>query len=404
MLNWLNRFSIFAYLDNNEYPGLYNRFELLAGTQAQEVYTSQNALRAAAGKHWLLGHLNYDLKNELHPRLHSSLPAYFDNALLTFFRPGIVLYIPYGTQELVIESETLLPEEVWQQIMDEAIGDEDKLPDVSFTRNFTEVEYVAAVQEVQRHITDGDCYELNLCVGALAAAPQLPVLQAYKALNRRNPAPFSCLYRQGVHWLLSSSPERFLYKEGNAVIAQPMKGTMRRGKDSAEDALLKEQLVSDEKERAENVMIADLMRNDLARHCITGSVTAVNLFGVQTFPTVHTMVSTIKGMVAEGTPPVDVVLDAFPMGSMTGAPKHIVMQLIESIEHSRRELYSGALGYITPEGDFDFNVVIRSLLYNEDSGKLSYHTGGAITIDSVPQKEWDEVQLKAMALEGIFRS
>lgn len=403
MLNWVNRFSIFAYLDNNTYQGLYNRFELLLAAQATERYTSIEALQSVAGKHWLLGHLNYDLKNRLYPKLESRLPSYFDNEQLSFFRPGVVMYIPYGRAELIIESEQELPEVLWQQVIAEAAHIAADIPQVSFSRNFSKTEYINAVHSVQQHITEGDCYELNLCVGALARADRLPALQVYHALNLQNPAPFSCLYRQEANWLMSSSPERFLYKDGDTIIAQPMKGTTHRGVTPAEDEMLKAQLVADEKERAENIMIADLMRNDLAKHCRTGIIEAVELFGVQTFPTVHTMVSTIKGSLDPVAGLADILLDAFPMGSMTGAPKHIVMQIIEETEHSQRELYSGAVGYITPGGDFDFNVVIRSLLYNEHTGHLSYHTGGAITIDSIPEKEWAEVQLKAFALERIFK-
>lgn len=403
MLNWVNRFSIFAYLDNNSYKGLYNRFELLVAAQATAQYTDIAALKYATGKHWLFGHLNYDLKNQLHPRLESKLPEYFGNELLSFFRPGIVMYIPYGREALVIESEQELPEQLWQQVIAEATAIPAGIPPASFTRNFSEAEYINAVHSVQQHIIEGDCYELNLCVGAVADAVQLQAVHVYHTLNQQNPAPFSCLYRQDAHWLMSSSPERFLYKDGDTVIAQPMKGTIRRGVTPAEDEALKVQLAADEKERAENIMIADLMRNDLAKHCKTGSIEAVELFGVQTFPTVHTMVSTIKGKLDQQAAIADLILDAFPMGSMTGAPKHIVMQIIEETEHSKRELYSGAVGYMTPEGDFDFNVVIRSLLYNEQTGRLSYHTGGAITIDSIPEKEWAEVQLKALALEAIFK-
>lgn len=403
MLNWVNRFSIFAYLDNNQYQGLYNRFEVLLAADARNIYSDRAALSAAIGRGWLFGHLNYDLKNELYPGLQSRLPAYFDNTPFTFFQPGIVVYIPFGTTELVIESEQQLPDDIWAALLQAPGSIPAATPSVHFKRNFSKEAYQDTVRRVQEHILDGDCYELNLCVGASASVDALDTLSVFHKLNTQNPAPFSCLYRQQQHWLMSSSPERFLYKQDLAIMAQPMKGTIRRGADDAEDAVLKERLAGDEKERAENVMIADLMRNDLAKHCQTGSIEAIELFGVQTFPTVHTMVSTIKGVLADEDKALELILDAFPMGSMTGAPKHIVMQLIEQLEHSKRELYSGTVGYFTPGGDFDFNVVIRSLLYNEVSGILSYHTGGAITIDSLPGKEWEEVLLKALALERIFQ-
>ncbi len=201
---------------------------------------------------------------------------------------------------------------------------------------------------------------------------------------------------------MCASPERYLHKDGRTILSQPIKGTARRDKDGAIDKQIKEVLRNDIKERAENVMIVDLVRNDLARCCETGSVQVDELFGVYTFPQVHQLISSVSGTMRAGKPFTDVIRYSFPMGSMTGAPKYKVMQLIEQYEQSRRGLFSGTVGYITPTGDFDFNVIIRSLFYNEAEKRLSYQTGGAITYDSNPGKEWDEMRLKAWALERIF--
>jgi para-aminobenzoate synthetase component 1 len=202
--------------------------------------------------------------------------------------------------------------------------------------------------------------------------------------------------------MMCASPERYLHKHGNTILSQPIKGTARRGTDTGSDNEIKTALQSSIKDRAENVMIVDLVRNDIARSCKTGSVKVEELFGIYTFPQVHQMISTITGQLKEEEPFTNAIRYSFPMGSMTGAPKVKVMELVEKYEHSRRELFSGTVGYISPEGNFDFNVIIRSLFYNAATRYLSYQTGGAITYDSTPEQEWEEMRLKAWALEKIF--
>lgn len=203
---------------------------------------------------------------------------------------------------------------------------------------------------------------------------------------------------------MCASPERYLFKDGVKVLSQPIKGTARRDADVTIDSQIKQELRNSIKDQAENVMIVDLVRNDLARSCETGSVHVDELFGIYSFPQVHQMISTVSGELKPGVPFTNAIHYSFPMGSMTGAPKIKVMELIELYEQQRRELFSGTVGYINPEGDFDFNVVIRSLFYNAATQYLSYQTGGAITYDSDPMKEWEEMRLKAWALERIFSS
>ena len=214
-------------------------------------------------------------------------------------------------------------------------------------------------------------------------------------MNKKASAPFSCFYKIDDKYLLCASPERFLAKHGTKIIAQPIKGTVKKGRTEAENTDLIEQLQNDEKERAENVMIVDLVRNDLAKTAKPGSVKVEELFGIYSFNTVHQMISTVVSEVNSDVHPVDILKAAFPMGSMTGAPKVMVMQTIEQYENFKRGLYSGAVGYITPDGDFDFNVVIRSVLYNSKNKYISVPVGGAITFDSIAEKEWEEILLKA---------
>jgi len=224
----------------------------------------------------------------------------------------------------------------------------------------------------------------------------------FNALNALSPAPFAAYYRLDDKYMICASPERYLRKRGGNLLSQPIKGTARRDTDLVKDEQIKAELRNDIKERAENVMITDLVRNDLARCCEPGSINVDELFGVYTFPQVHQLISTVSGTMRLGVPFTDAIRYSFPMGSMTGAPKYKVMQLIDKYECSRRELFSGTVGYICPDGDFDFNVIIRSLFYNQSTKYLCYQTGGAITYDSLPEKEWDEMRLKAWALERIF--
>jgi len=223
----------------------------------------------------------------------------------------------------------------------------------------------------------------------------------FKQLSRQASAPMSAFVKMKDQYMLSASPERFLKKQGEQLIAQPMKGTCKRGKTSKEDEALKKQLQQSIKERAENIMIVDLMRNDLTKSAQLGSIEVENLFQIQSFKGFHTMISTIKANIRKGVHWVDAIKNAFPIGSMTGAPKVKVMEHIEQYEQSKRGFYAGAVGYCTPTGDFDFNVIIRSILYNSLKQYLSFQTGGAIVYDSLAEEEWEETNLKA---QNIFLS
>jgi len=259
-------------------------------------------------------------------------------------------------------------------------------------------EYRRIVEAIRRHIIEGDIYEMNLCQEFYAEGVDLAPLAVFERLNALGKAPFSALLRWGDRWVLSASPERFLKKSGDQLLSQPIKGTRGRGGTPEEDARLRADLADSEKDRAENVMIVDLVRNDLARHCLPGSVRVDELFGIYSFETVHQMISTVRGTLKPGEHPVDALRDAFPMGSMTGAPKVMAMELIERYERTRRGVYSGAIGYCTPGGDFDFNVVIRSILYNAAARYLSVQVGGAIVYDSSPDQEYEECLVKSAAM------
>lgn len=351
---------------------------------------------------WLFGYLAYDLKNEIEPKVFNKNNSHVDGVKFPtahFFRPKHVVQLK--NDQLIIES-TENPEKIFESIL--SITIEETIPiSKSFPKHrMTKNEYLQSVKQLKSHILNGDVYEVNFCQEFFVENFHFDPCTLFNRLNEISPAPFSCFLKHADHYLLCASPERFLKKEGDKVTSQPMKGTLARN-DSEEELLLMEKLRNDPKERAENVMIVDLVRNDLARSSVPGSVKVDELFGIYSFPNVYQMVSTVSSTLRPDTHFTDAIKNAFPMGSMTGAPKIKAMQLIDQYEKTKRGLFSGAAGFITPEGDFDFNVVIRSFLYNATTQYLSFQTGSAITFDSIPEKEYEECLLKAKALIAALK-
>ena len=352
---------------------------------------------------WWFGFLSYDLKNEIE-KLESSRPDGLDAPLLSFFRPAFVLRHEGSALEVLFDPSRNEPEEArsWgEAAINFQSHSESVHPPVAWSRRITKDEYLLAVKSLQKHIRLGDIYEVNFCQEFYAQAPDFDMISAYRRLCESTAAPFSCFYRSEDFSLACGSPERFLRKQGEVLRSQPIKGTAPRGQSEEEDLLIRATLAEDRKERAENVMIVDLVRNDLSRVAQRGSVEVEELFGVYTFRTVHQLISTVNAKVRPEASFVDVMRATFPMGSMTGAPKIRAMELIEKYEARRRGLFSGAVGYITPEGDFDFNVVIRSLQYQSRNNYLSMMAGGAITAASDPLKEFEESELKARAVLAV---
>lgn len=365
-----------------------------------KAWQQLSAFRERVSNKWVFGYLSYELKDSLPGNLVSENSNLLDLSLMRFFCPEIVLEWMDGqsvaqvhfvqnsrTEHLLGELARLLSSQT----------NESELPVINFEQNVTEPEYIARVENIKSHIQRGDIYELNYCIPFDARVEKLATAKLFNRLNERTSAPFSVYYSDSNHVLMCGSPERFLQKRGNILRAQPIKGTIRRGSGSGDDALI-EQLRNDPKERAENVMITDLVRNDLSRVAAPQSVKVDELCGIYTFKTVHQMISTITAQLADDKTAVDALEATFPMGSMTGAPKIRAMQIIEENEIRRRGLYSGSFGYFEPNGDFDFNVVIRSMIYNKLNSQLSFEVGSAITSLSDPKKEYEECLLKAEAL------
>jgi para-aminobenzoate synthetase component 1 len=415
LLDWACTFPIAVYLDSNEYPAdQHSCWECLVATGAAALFQAP-AGDAFAGfktfaqqkKDWLFGGFGYDLKNELE-RLQSGHPDRIGFPDLFFFQPETVAGIRRAAAgshwEIEIHTLSLPPRLVWEAIQAQTPAAPEPGDTIALRPRIPKAEYLNTVAAIRQHIIDGDVYEMNLCQEFYAEQVQIQPAPTFRRLNNLTRAPFAAYLRwQGRH-LLCASPERFLRKEGSTLVSQPIKGTRRRHPDPGTDALVRQELAQSQKDRAENVMIVDLVRNDLARHCLPGTVRVEELFGVYSFQTVHQLISTVAGTLRPGAHPLDALRDAFPMGSMTGAPKVMAMDLIERYERSRRGLYSGALGYCTPEGDFDFNVVIRSILYHEGAQYLSCQVGGAIVYDSVPEQEYEECLVKAAAMRKALEN
>lgn len=406
IFHWANQFEYCCCLDNNNYSDRFHNFEcLIAADAVKHLFFQENIFEELKyfyekEKNWLFGFFSYDLKNQIE-KLSSNNFDGIKFPLAHFFVPKYLIEIK--TDRVVFHIHDQDAEKIFDGILEIQLNISLKNGSKNVIRQRTsKSEYFQNVLAIQNHILEGDVYEMNYCQEFFIEDAEINPLEIFTELNKVSLAPFSCFYKLKDKFLLCASPERFLKKTGDKIISQPIKGTIRRGKDEKEDEILKLKLKNDLKEQAENVMIVDLVRNDLARSSRAGSVKVEELFGIYTFEQVHQMVSTISSEKRNVTHFIDAIKNAFPMGSMTGAPKIMAMELIEKYEKTKRGLYSGSVGYITPNGDFDFNVVIRSILYNLANKYLSFQVGGAIVYDSVPEKEYEECLLKAKAMMKIL--
>ena len=404
MLNWASRFNIFCFMDHNHYAVDPHRYEcvLAAGVEATAPYRPDGDLSALDAflkkEQWAFGHISF----EEGYRFFNMPPDREDPVgfpLYYFFHPQYTLYIK-GDQ-LHIEGPDA--DNVYREVMAEKEAAPMNPLALSIQQRLSRDEYIQKIKALQGHILRGDCYEINFCQEFYAEGVTIDPVGVFRKLNALSPNPFSALYKLEDKYLLCASPERFLYREGSRIVSQPIKGTARRAKgNEVEDELLKESLRQNAKERAENVMVVDLVRNDLSRVCREGSVRVDELFGVYTYPQVHQMISTVSGVLEEGCSFPHIIAATFPMGSMTGAPKKRVMELIRDYERGSRGIFSGTVGYINPAGDFDFNVVIRSIMYNASTHYLSYQVGSGITFYCDAEKEWEECLLKGEAIKKVL--
>ncbi|MGZ3974681.1 MAG: anthranilate synthase component I family protein [Flavisolibacter sp.] len=389
-------------MDNQDYSIQPHRYECLLAAGTYE-YISSGRLKELdtflKKNKWVFGHLSYDLKDSIH-HLEGTKKNMIGFPDFYFFIPRYLFQLK--GQELSIEGEDC--EQVYRTMLEwecKPGGVQDLLIQQRLTRRG----YIEKIQELKKHIVRGDCYEINFCQEFYAEEAEIDPVATFQNLVAISPNPFSAFYKLDHRYLLCASPERFIAKKGAQIFSQPMKGTSKRDLTSTHrDEMLKRALEQSGKERSENVMVVDMVRNDLAKVCRESSVKVDELFGVYTYPQVHQMISTISGDLKENTEFSEIIEAMFPMGSMTGAPKHRVMELIDKYEDSHRGIFSGSVGYISPGGDFDFNVVIRSIMYNAANRYLSYQLGSGITFYSEPEKEWEECLLKGEAIKKVLTS
>ena len=408
LLYWANQFREVVLLDSNAYHQKYSTYDAVlavdALTSLQTDYN--NAFQdlqqyQSQTKDWLFGYLSYDLKNDIE-ELHSNN---FDGLIfpdLFFFQPK-KLFLIKGNQ-VEIQYLRMCDDEIesdFEEIRSITPITHYPLP-ININQRISKDNYILKVSKMLEHIQRGDIYEANFCMEFYAENAKINPLEMYHKLNTISEAPFAVYFKNAAHYLLSASPERYLRKEGTRLISQPIKGTSKRSADPIADAQFKVDLAQNEKERSENIMIVDLVRNDLSHTATKGSVVVEELCEIYTFKQVHQMISTIVSEVENTTSPVEIIRTTFPMGSMTGAPKISALQIIETLEETKRGLYSGAVGYFTPEGDFDFNVVIRSILYNAKNEYLSFSVGSAITAQAIAEQEYEECLLKAKAMFEVL--
>ena len=408
MLNWANQFNICCFLDNHHYNIPPHPYEcILAVGAVASIFSSDantfDALKdfSASNNEWIFGHFSYDLKNQLED-LHSHKPDHIGFPDSFFFVPETILIL--DKKKLSIQTgrrETA--REIYKQIVTVPLPED--ISEVAFNikSRLSKSDYLQTLAQLKRHILAGDCYEINFCQEFYQEDVMLHPVHSYWLLSEISPNPFAGFYKLNDKYLLCASPERYLTKKGDLIISQPMKGTSKRDLVHKEkDDRIKEALKNSSKDRSENVMVVDLVRNDLSKICQEGTVSVEELYSVYSFPQVHQMISTVSGKIKPGLDWTDCIKASFPMGSMTGAPKKRVMELIEQYEKSRRGLFSGTMGYVTPERDFDFNVVIRSILYNSTQKYLSYQVGSGITFYSDPEKEYEECLLKVAAIKKVL--
>jgi len=414
LLHWAKQYEEVVWLDSNNHAGAYSSFDAIIAVDAltAKITDAQNAFNdlqeyQKETNDWLFGYLSYDLKNDVeHLSSQNFDGLHFPD--LYFFQPKKIITILKNTVEFIylqmVDDEIEIDFQTLAKDIVHTPQERISINPVKIRMRIFKDEYFKNVQLMLQHIYRGDIYEANFCQEFYAENIEIDPLRAYNKLNKISKAPFATYLRLGNKYLLSASPERYLKKKENKVISQPIKGTAKRSANSIEDKMLRSELFADDKERSENIMIVDLVRNDLSKSALKGSVKVEELCKIYTFKQVHQMISTITSIIAINKNPIDVIKETFPMGSMTGAPKVSAMKIIEKLESFKRGLYSGAVGYFLPNGDFDFNVVIRSILYNEKEKYVSYAVGSAITAKSIPELEYEECLLKAKAMREVLEN
>lgn len=411
LVSWAQQYEEIVWLDSNQRLHSHATYDAVLAVDAftgiqTDALNGFEKLKdyQEVTKDWIFGYLSYDLKNDIEPLSSENFDG-LNFPDLYFFQPKKLFL--FKDKSVTIKYLNCICDEVESDLV--TISSFSKTAESKVSNNIkiesrvSKASYIEKVTAMLSHIKRGDIYEANFCQEFYALA-QLNPLETYFSLNSISQTPFATFLKNGNQFLLSSSPERFIKKEGSIITSQPIKGTTRRSDNSNEDEDLKFELKNDQKERSENIMIVDLVRNDLSKIAKKGTVKVTELCEIHSFKQVHHMISTVEAEVLPTVSAVGVIAAAFPMGSMTGAPKISAMTIIEELEETKRGVYSGAVGYFSPQGDFDFNVVIRSILYNASNSYVSFSVGSAITSKSTPEKEYEECLVKAKAMRSVLEN
>ncbi|PKP15616.1 MAG: aminodeoxychorismate synthase component I [Bacteroidetes bacterium HGW-Bacteroidetes-23] len=410
LLIWANQFREVVFLDSNNYHQKYSNYDAVLAVDAftsikTDYYNAFEDLHQyqTHTKDWLFGYLSYDLKNDTEALKSKNFDG-LEFPDLFFFQPKKLFFLKENQVEMQYLNlcDDEMDDDFSAIITTNSICDFASLREIKIQQRISKEAYLQKVSKMLEKIHHGDIYEANFCMEFFAKDATINPIEIYQKLNAISQPPFAVYFKNNHQFLLSASPERYLKKEGTKIISQPIKGTARRVFDIELDEQSKAELAVNPKERAENIMIVDLVRNDLSKTAIKGSVEVEELCQIYTFKQVHQLISTVISQVENTTSPVEIIKTTFPMGSMTGAPKISAMKIIEELEETKRGLYSGAIGYFSPEGDFDFNVVIRSILYNSKNQYLSFSVGSAITSEATPEGEYEECLLKAKAMFEVL--
>ncbi len=406
LLQWSRAYQSVIWLDSNSHRDTYSSFEACLAVGASQVLMGVDELQTFLDqqKDWVFGYFSYDFKNELEDLISENLDV-LGFPMLQFYQPNKIIIVDDGQlhfkylNAFAHEIEADYAEIINFQQMD---SPKQLSVPIKIKMRIHKDAYFEKANRFLEHIHRGDIYEANFCQEFYAEDISIDPWHTHHKLNSISEPPFAVFARLRDKYLMCASPERYIKKMGQKVISQPIKGTAPRGNDEEDDERIKKELSRDEKERSENIMITDLVRNDLSKSALKGSVQVEELCKPYTFKQVHQLISTIVSTVPKDKNSIELIKETFPMGSMTGAPKISAMKIIEDLEETKRGLYSGAVGYFDPKGDFDFNVVIRSILYNATKKYVSFSVGSAITAKSDPEKEYEECLLKAKAMRTVL--
>ncbi len=417
LLFWLTKNDSFCYLNSNNFNSLIpndnssNFIDIIAVGQINKlsinnlntIFNDLNNFIYSCND-WVFGYFGYDLKNIIED-LNSNNSDNIKLPDIYFYQPEYVFKLTNDCFTIEYYNDDLVIESIFEEINNTKTLFNSNLSKNNYNieSRISKQEYIDIINKLKQHICIGDIYEINFCQEFYIENIEINPLELYLNLCKLSPMPFSVFSKINNTYVLSASPERFMKKVENKIISQPMKGTIKNSNDKAENEELKNNLFNNPKERSENIMIVDLVRNDLSKTAKRNSVKVDELCGIYSYRNIQQMISTVSSEMDGNFTITDVIKNAFPMGSMTGAPKVKAMELIEIYEKTKRGLFSGSFGYFTPEKDFDFNVVIRSILYNTNNKYISYQVGSAITSLSNAIDEYDECLLKAKAFIDSFK-